>query len=287
LVDFEMIKLLLAVFVLIPFAALLLSPLLKQKLHAGGRVFVLHSTRPSFSEISSTSPRQLLCFLDLVSSFGLRFGSLQEALEDDSCVALTFDDGYDDLLNVWPLLRERGVPATIFLPTRFIGLANNWDNMISAGKRRHLSADQVKELVDEGAVFGSHSHNHRDLTTLSSQEVLEDLTTSRKLLEDLTLQHVEYLAYPFGKTNSRITALAREAGFRYAFGSEPGGRGAYYRGRIPLGRLDNSLTFGSKLNLDLLSGAEVLKSYVIGAFSHLTPASSRLKVSREAPIISD
>lgn len=275
-----MITLLLAVFLLIPFAALLLSPLLKERLHSGGRVFVLHSARPSFSEISSTSSNQLRRFLDQVSASGLRFGSLDEALADDSCVALTFDDGYDDLLDVWPLLRERGVPITIFLPTRYIGLANDWDNFISAGKRRHLSAEQVRKLVDEGAVFGSHSHSHFDLTALSSQEALDDLITSKRLLEDLTLHGVDYLAYPFGKTDAHVAALAAQAGYRNAFCSEPGGRGAYQRGRIPLGRLDNSLTFGSKLNPDLLSGAEVLKSYIIGAFSHLSPAGSQLKAGR-------
>jgi hypothetical protein len=282
-----MIALLIAVFLLIPFAAFLFSPLFKEKLHAGGRIFVLHSTRPSFSEISSTSPNQLHRFLDLVVSSGLRFGTLAEALGDDSCVALTFDDGYEDLLDVWPLLRERGVPITIFLPTRYIGAANDWDNFVSAGRRRHLSADQVRKMVDEGAVFGSHSHSHRDLTAMSSQEALEDLITSKKLLEDLTLHRVDYLAYPFGKTDSRIAGLAKQAGYSYAFCSEPGGRGAYHRGRIPLGRLDNALTLGSKLNLDLLSGAEVLKSYVIGSFSHLTPASTQLKVGGEKPIISD
>ncbi len=282
-----MITLLLTVFLLIPFVALVLSPLLKSRLHSSGRIFVLHSARPSFSEVSSTTPRQLQRFLDLVATSGLHFGSLEEALDDNSCVALTFDDGYDDLLDIWPLLRERGVPVTIFLPTRYIGLANDWDNFISAGKRRHLSADQVRKLVDEGAAFGSHSHTHRDLTALSSPEALDDLLTSKRLLEDLTLHRVDYLAYPFGKTDSRIAALTTQAGYRYAFCSEPGGRAAFRRGRIPLGRLDNALTFDSKLNPDLLSGAEVLKSYIIGAFSHLTPAGSQLKVGDQAPIISD
>ncbi len=35
---------------------------------------------------------------------------------------ITFDDGYrDNYLNAWPVLRERGIPAAVFLATDFVG----------------------------------------------------------------------------------------------------------------------------------------------------------------------
>jgi peptidoglycan/xylan/chitin deacetylase (PgdA/CDA1 family) len=56
----------------------------------------------------------------------------------ERAVAITFDDGYEDNHHVaWPILRELGLPATIFLTTDYIGAAEGvWLNRLYVAVQR-------------------------------------------------------------------------------------------------------------------------------------------------------
>jgi peptidoglycan/xylan/chitin deacetylase (PgdA/CDA1 family) len=67
-------------------------------------------------------------------------------------VLITFDDGYLDFaLHAWPVLRDLGLPAVLFVPTAFPDQANGsgfWWDRLYAGLRR--ATDRVVNLPDLG-----------------------------------------------------------------------------------------------------------------------------------------
>jgi peptidoglycan/xylan/chitin deacetylase (PgdA/CDA1 family) len=279
-----MILLLLGLFLGLPFLILILSPLLRHQLGAAGRIYLIHSSRPIDLETSSISRRRIAEFLDLAEEQGIRFVTTADALSDHGAAALTADDGYSDLLELWPVLRERHIPLTVFIPTAFIGQTNSWDHPLAAGKRKHLTAEEIRLLAEEGVLFGSHGHSHCDLTTLKQVEIERELRTSKEILEEITGGSINMLAYPFGKSDYRVREIGRVLGYSHAFLSAPTGSTAFSQGRIPITGLDNSFSLQAKLRTNLLSGAEYLKVLTVASFSHLAPALEALKRNCKRPI---
>jgi peptidoglycan/xylan/chitin deacetylase (PgdA/CDA1 family) len=78
-------------------------------------------------------------------------------------VVLTFDDGFRDLYdNGFPLLRERGLPFTIYLTTSYVGGVMHWD-----GSTAHdtdapaVDWHQLEEMQASGLLtVGNHTHTH-------------------------------------------------------------------------------------------------------------------------------
>lgn len=135
--------------------------------------------------------------------------------------ALTFDDGLSGLHeHALPVLARLGLPATVFLVAQTLtphGQAVDWVDRPPPFPLRTLDVEQVKDMQAAGVTFGSHSYAHRDLTTLTEQCCVEDLRTSREVLEDLLGTPVPFLAYPRGRHDAAVRVAARRAGFSHAF----------------------------------------------------------------------
>lgn len=89
-------------------------------------------------------------------------------------VVLTFDDGFDDVhANAWPLLRERGLPFTVYLASGYVGGSMLWEGSTAKGATgRGMSWDQLAELVDSGlCTIGNHTHGHVRPEVLTEAEL--------------------------------------------------------------------------------------------------------------------
>ncbi len=141
-------------------------------------------------------------------------------------VVLTFDDGYESVYTgAWPVLRELGLPATVFLVTGYMGRPNDWEQPLARGAFRHLSWDQAREMAAGGGVrFASHGVNHRDLTTLDDDDLEREFRESRTVITGELGRVPEAFSYPFGRCDARVTAALRKAGYNYgiAVTSRPG-----------------------------------------------------------------
>lgn len=176
----------------------------------------LHHPRPNLF-VSPEEFKSQMEFLGrkgypVVSLDQIRSSLLGETSLPDCSVAITFDDGFEDHYEyAFPILKNLGFPATIFMIAERIGLKSDSDQ--SQGEDRYLSAPQLKDMAREGIAIGSHSVTHARLGRISIQEASREIADSKKILEHLLELQVRWFCYPFGNFNPMIAETVREAGY--------------------------------------------------------------------------
>jgi len=121
---------------------------------------------------------------------------------------LTFDDGLSSDYNIaMPLLKRVGERGVFFIISEFIG------------KPGYMTKSEIRGLVEEGMEIGSHTHSHANLLEIGEYAARNELSYSKKLIEDIIGQSVNKFSFPFGKLNLRLVRIANEEGYRQTFGS--------------------------------------------------------------------
>ena len=161
-------------------------------------------------------------------------------------VAITFDDAYRCVLEeAVPRLARLGLPATVFVPTAFVGDRNRWDEP-TARDLPIMTADELASLRSQGVAVESHGHRHRLLEHASVEEATEDLAASVAALRDLLGREPRHLAYPFTTGSPGAQEAARRLGFEAAFSIDRRDEGPLARGRVPVTPLDGHRAFAFK-----------------------------------------
>jgi peptidoglycan/xylan/chitin deacetylase (PgdA/CDA1 family) len=138
-------------------------------------------------------------------------------------IVLTFDDGYASVLRHGLLpLAENKFHAIQFLVADFIGKTNQWDRHAGEASEPLLDGAQIHEWLAEGHEIGSHTLTHQSLTRIPRTRAREEISGSRKKLEDLFGRPVQYFCYPYGDWNDAIRDLVMEAGYSAAFTTTAG-----------------------------------------------------------------
>ncbi len=138
-------------------------------------------------------------------------------------VILTFDDGYaDNYSNAFPLLREHGMTAVIFLIADRNVTTNLWDAAGGEPQVPLLASDQVREMGDYGIEFGSHTVSHARLCDLAPEQLAEELEGSRRALEQRFGRPVLSLCYPYGAVNAAVKEATERAGYGFGVASDSG-----------------------------------------------------------------
>jgi peptidoglycan/xylan/chitin deacetylase (PgdA/CDA1 family) len=135
----------------------------------------------------------------------------------DRRVAITFDDGYRSTFeHAVPVLRELGLPATFFVPTRWIGRRRGW-RARGTTPLEVMSAEELVELDRSGFPVESHGHAHLDYGRADPSDTAADLEAAVERLTTLLGRPPRFHAYPYGRTSAEAAALVERAGFRSAF----------------------------------------------------------------------
>ncbi len=141
-------------------------------------------------------------------------------------VVITFDDGCEtDLLTAAPLLRELGYGATFYITVGFLG------------RPGFLARPQLRELSELGFEIGSHSMTHAYLPDLAPEQLVREISDSRKELSQITGKSIDHFSCPGGRWNSGVIAAAKQAGYRSVASSRAVANRAAGPQTVTLGRL--------------------------------------------------
>jgi biofilm PGA synthesis lipoprotein PgaB len=158
-------------------------------------------------------------------------------------VVITFDDGYESFYtHAYSELKKRNLSATNFIIVKKVG--DGEPNGIPK-----LSWEQMQEMQRGGMSFYSHTYDAHDYLVVNKdggmapslvkrayiesemryetrdefkKRVSQDLQKAKEILELKLRQPVPYLAAPYGWIGNEAFAVAREAGYNYIFGVNPG-----------------------------------------------------------------
>lgn len=121
-------------------------------------------------------------------------------------MAVTFDDGYADTIEVVQRLAGAGIPATVYVTTGTLG------------QRGMVTVQSLFDLCQLGDVVevGAHSVTHRRLDELDSAELIEETAGSRVHIEEVTQRACTSFAYPHGNHDTASIAAVRDAGYSSA-----------------------------------------------------------------------
>ena len=177
------------------------------------------------------TPGRFAAHLTWLSLMGYRAIGLDELLEHRGgrrslprrAVVMTFDDGTEDCLeHVAPALSARGFTAIFYLVAGLVGQTSRWTQSETGMELALMDWGDVRDLQADGFQMGSHTMSHARLPTLAPAACREELSSSRRLLEDRLGHAVVHLAYPFGAFDVQVRGLAAETGYRSACSTRSG-----------------------------------------------------------------
>jgi peptidoglycan/xylan/chitin deacetylase (PgdA/CDA1 family) len=170
----------------------------------------------------SVSPHAFHSHLDWLDEHGIEVVPLESFSVEDAGrprVALTFDDGYRSVADVaWPELRDRRLPATLYVVSRTLrsGRRFSWDASTPEGDAALIGRSGLLDLAADGLSIGSHTRTHVYLPSVDLGRVKDEVGGSRDELEDELGQPVTSFSYPQGGWNSSIRSLVARAGYETA-----------------------------------------------------------------------
>ena len=143
---------------------------------------------------------------------------------DAAGIALTFDDGYQDVLELAiPELERRGWPATVFVVPGAIAGDVHFDWYPAGEMPPLIGWDDMRSVEARSTIrFEPHTMTHPILPRVSREQAEHEIRESKRVVEHELGREARLFCYPAGYHSTRDVQLVREAGFRAALTCEFG-----------------------------------------------------------------
>ncbi|MEZ5359235.1 MAG: polysaccharide deacetylase family protein [Candidatus Zixiibacteriota bacterium] len=236
------------------------------------RILAFHQTsKKYYPGINNIKPGYFFVMLDVLRESGFSFWNGEEGdAVGDTALVLTFDDGYADNVEVLLRLREIHVTPIVFVPTDFIGKINSWEYSTRIFPARHMDKSQIRELREAGVLFGTHGKSHRALPLMKKETLVDELRSSRSIIEDIAGRECTLLSYPFGRHDRRVNLEALEIGYKAGLAldrpcRDSGETDDFVLFRKPVYSIDDYYSLRDKLLID--SGRDRRKNDIINTLA--------------------
>ncbi len=134
-----------------------------------------------------------------------------------SQVAITFDDGYQNVLeHGLPVMVRLGLPATFFVASKWIGSTRGWGSKDEL-ELGIMDEDELRALDGMGFAIESHGHAHIDYARSEPAAVRDDVRASVERLGAILGRAPRYLAYPYGRVTEAAADEAARQGIQAGF----------------------------------------------------------------------
>ncbi len=188
----------------------------------------------------------------------ITFYDLQASRLPEKPIIITFDDGYHSVLKyALPRMQKVGFKGVVYVPTDFIGQTNHWDVQFFGKVFRHLSADELHFLRQQGFEIGSHGCSHRSLSDLPETKAVDEIWHSKQRLEEILQEKIVSISYPFGRITSRLLRQVEKAGYLFGVASlyfaSPAERPHLFLPRFNVYRMDSPGTVLKKAQANFKS----------------------------------
>ena len=136
----------------------------------------------------------------------ITLGILEQSLVNgivlpDKDIVLTFDDGWKNQYTYGlPILEKYGFTGTFGIITENMG-------------KSKMTWDDIKNLNLKGFEIASHSVTHPFLTMISDKQLVNEITLSKKTLEEKIGKTIKTFIYPYYKDNANAMKVVKDAGY--------------------------------------------------------------------------
>ncbi len=170
----------------------------------------------------------------------IRMGEVVNKLSDPSgtsrYVTITIDDAFRSFYESgFPLLKEYGLKATLFMNTETVGSGD------------YLNWEEIRELANYGIEIGNHSHSHEYFLNLpdSTRRFLfeQDVKKAQQEIEYHTGTKPVVFAYPYGEYDTLMQEVIRKMKF-YSACAQNSGVISKYSDRFALPRFPMTDFYG-------------------------------------------
>ena len=157
-------------------------------------------------------PQKSLVLLFLIPLIGCNAGNrvqpifttaTESVYFGNTVVTLTFDDGDADNYYVRSILTENDLHATFYIVSGI------------TGSEGYMSADQLRDLYNDGNEIGGHTLSHTKLSEVRGADLKREVCQDRLNLLAYGFEVISF-AYPFGYYDEEATQVVKDCGYNNA-----------------------------------------------------------------------